>query len=307
MAAVLYISRQPMFRGKSLTSVLAAAFVVFAIALGAALTNVSQVPSKILWERDYEKAIERAQRENKFLIADMFTDWCELCKELDQKTFADPHLIQKMANAYVWLKLNTETEDDGIRLQKEFAILTYPTVLVLDSHGDEVDRVDRFLTATQFRTKVDSFIDNPDSLANLRKAAQAQPNSLSVRYALAEKLLERNNYAKAGREFEKVIELDPENREGKTDLSHYNLALCLASQEKFVEAIIQLDTLETRFANSTAVADAKVLRGQIYRCCNRLDEAQAVLREYMQKYPTQGHIQEVENLLATMEAESQGR
>src|SRR5215470_6788908 len=307
MAAVLYISRQPMFRGKSLTIILPVAFVVFAIALGAALTQVAQVSSKIVWERDYEKAIERAQRENKFVIADMFTDWCELCKEMDKQTFAERHLIQKMANAYVWLKLNTETEVDGIRLQKEFTILTYPTVLVLDSHGDEVDRVDRFLTATQFRTKVDSFIDNPDSLANLRKAAQAQPNSLSVRYALAEKLLERNNYAKAAREFEKVIELDPENREGKTDLSHYNLALCLASQEKFVEAIIQLDTLETRFANSTAVADAKVLRGQIYRCCNRLDEAQAVLREYMQKYPTQGHIQEVENLLATMEAESQGR
>src|SRR5215471_15597688 len=198
-----------MFRGKSLTSVLAAVFVVFAIALGAALTNVSQVPSKILWERDYEKAIERAQRENKFLIADMFTDWCELCKELDQKTFADPHLIQKMANAYVWLKLNTETEDDGIRLQKEFAILTYPSVLVLDSHGEEVDRVDRFLPATRFREKVESFIDNPDSLGNVRKTVRAQPKSVSARYALAEKLLERNNYANAAQEFEKVIELDP--------------------------------------------------------------------------------------------------
>src|SRR5262252_4891627 len=222
-----------MFRGKSLTSVLAAAFVVFAIALGAVLTNVSQVPSKILWERDYEKAIERAQREKKFLIADMFTDWCELCKELDQKTFADPHLIQKMANAYVWLKLNTETEDDGIRLQKEFAIFAYPTVLVLDSHGEEVDRVTRFLTATPFREAVESFIDNPDSLANLRKKIRGQPNSMSARYALAEKLLDRNNYAQAGQEFAKVIQLDPENRERKTDLSEYNLALCLASQEKF--------------------------------------------------------------------------
>src|SRR5262245_14351433 len=200
-----------MFRGKSLTSVLAAAFVVFAIALGAVLTNVSQVPSKILWERDYEKAIERAQRENKFLIADMFTDWCELCKEMDRQTFAERSLIQKMANTYVWLKLNTETEDDGIRLQKEFAILTYPTVLLLDGYGEEVDRVDRFLTATKFREKVEAFIDNPDSLGNLRKTVRLQPNSVSARYALAEKLLDRNNYAKAAHEFEKVIELDPEN------------------------------------------------------------------------------------------------
>jgi outer membrane protein assembly factor BamD (BamD/ComL family) len=295
-----------MFRGKSLISVLPAAFVVFAIGFGAALTNVA-LPSKIMWEHDYEKAIERAQRENKLIIADMFTDWCELCKELDQQTFAERHLIQKMANAYVWLKLNTETEDDGIRLQKEFAIFTYPTVLVLDSHGEEVDRVTRFLTATPFRETVESFIDNPDSLANLRKTVREQPNLISARYALAEKLLDRNNYARAAQEFEKVIELDPENRERKTDLSQYNLALCLASQEKFVEAITQLDTLESRFPSSTAIAYSKVLRGQIYRCCNKLDEAQAVLREYMQKYPTQGHIQEVENLLAAMEAETKGK
>src|SRR5919204_40089 len=103
-----------MFRGNSLTIIVPAAFVVFAIGLGAALTNVARGPSKILWERDYEKAIERAQRENKFVIADMFTDWCELCKEMDIQTFAERHLIQKMANAYVWLKLNTETEVDGI-------------------------------------------------------------------------------------------------------------------------------------------------------------------------------------------------
>jgi hypothetical protein len=50
-----------------------------------------------------------------------------------------------------------------------------------------------------------------------------------------------------------------------------------------------------------------VLRGQIYHCCNKLDEAQAALQEYKDKYPTQGHIEEVENLLAAMEAESGGK
>jgi tetratricopeptide (TPR) repeat protein len=280
-----------------------AGFVISAIVLGLIAANIPAGASAITWERDYEKAIERARAEKKLIVADMFTDWCELCKKMDAETFAEPRLIQKMANKYVWLKLNTETEEDGLRLQTEFAILTYPTILVLDSQGEEVDRVDRFLPATQFTEKIESFVSNPDSLLSLRRKVQEQPDSVSARYALAEKLLNRNNYAKAGAEFAKVIELDPENREGKTDLSQYNVALCLASQEKFVEAIVALDTLETGFPKSNAVADAKVLRGQIYRCCNKLDEAQAVLREYMDKYPTHGHIQEVENLLATMEAE----
>jgi TolA-binding protein len=294
-----------MFRAKLFSfEFLLAGFVVFAIALGLAITSIPGKPSTITWERDYGKAIQRAQAEKKLIIADMFTDWCVLCKQMDAETFADPRLIENMASRYVWLKLNTETEEDGKRLQKEFAILTYPTVLVLDGQGEEVDRVDRFLAAAQFSERVRSFLDSPDSVGSLRKAVQERPDSVSARYALAEKFLNQNNYAKAAPEFQKVMDLDPENREGKTDLSQYNFALCLASQEKFVEAIAQLDLLETRFPTSSALPDGAVLRGQIYHCCNKLDEAQAVLQEYVNKYPTHGHIQEVENLLAVMEAEA---
>ena len=284
-----------------------AGFVVSAIGLGLIVVNLPATASTITWERDYEKAVERARTEKKSIIADMFTDWCELCKKMDAETFAEPRLIQKMASKYVWLKLNTETEEDGIRLQKEFAILTYPTILVLDSQGEEVDRIDRFLAAAPFTEKIESFVSSPDSLLSLRRKVQEQPDSVSAQYALAEKLLTQNNYAKAGPAFARVVELDPENREGKSDSSQYNAALCLASQEKFVEAILELDALETRFPVSNTVGDAKVLRAQIYRCCNKLDEAQALLREYMDKYPTQGHIQEVENLLATMGAQSDSK
>jgi tetratricopeptide (TPR) repeat protein len=274
-----------------------------AIALGLAATRLPSKPTSITWERDYAKAIQRAQTEKKLVVADMFTDWCVLCKKMDAETYSDPQLIKDIANKYVWLKLNTETEEDGKRLQKDFAILTYPTTLVLDSQGEEVDRIGRFLPAAEFTETVQSFAHSPGSVAGLRKTVQEQPNSVSAHYALAEKLLEQNNYAKAAPEFEKVIALDPENREHKTDLSEYNVALCLASQNKFVEAIVQLDTLQERFPNSTAVADSAVLRGQIYHCCNELDKAQAVLRDYVDKYPTNGHIQEVENLLSAMEAE----
>jgi len=267
-----------------------AVIVLSAIIVLAVTATHARRPGIITWERSYGKAVRRAQTEKKLIIADMFTDWCALCKKMDAETFADPQLIKDMAGKYVWLKLNTETEEDGKRLQQEFAILTYPTILVLDSQGEEVDRVDRFLAAAQFQERVASFVDSPDSLASLRKAVQAQPNSVSARYALAERLLNENNYAKAVTEFKKVIALDPENREGKTDLSQYNVALCLASQQKFDEAIVQLDDLKTHFPSSNAVADAAVLRGQIYHCCNKLDEAQAVLREYVNKYPTHGHI-----------------
>lgn len=292
--------------GAKLPKFLLSVGIVLAITVLAVLV-IPATSSGITWERDYEKAVQRAAAENKPIIADMFTDWCTLCKKMDAETFAEPELVKEMAGKYVWLKLNTETEEDGIRLQKDFAILTYPTILVLDSEGEEIDRVGNFLAAKPFREAVESFVDNPDSVASLKKKVQEQPDSVSARYALANKLLSVNNFLKAAPHFEKVIELDPGNREGKTDLSHYNVALCLASHAKYEEALAQLDLLQKHFPRSGTVPDATVLRGQIYHCCNRLDEAQAILQEYAQKYPTQGHILEVENLLAVMEAQTGGK
>jgi thiol-disulfide isomerase/thioredoxin len=209
-----------MTRGKLLSpkSLVAAGCVICAIIVGLAVTLIPAKASTITWERDYEKAVARARAEKKLIIADMFTDWCVLCKKMDAETFSDPKLIQSIANKYVWLKLNTETEEDGIRLQKDLAILTYPTTLVLDREGEEVDRIGRFLPPAEFTEAVQSSVRDPGSLANLRKAVREKPDSPSAHYALAEKLLDQNNYGKAQPEFEKVVQLDPENREHKSDI-----------------------------------------------------------------------------------------
>jgi thiol:disulfide interchange protein len=127
--------------------VLGAVIVVVIVTSFLAESVINTIPRTIVWERDYEKAIERARAEKKIILADMFTDWCVLCKDMDRETFGDPNLIRQMAKEYVWLKLNTETEEDGKKLQEEFGITTYPSILVLDSDGEEIDRIGSFLTA----------------------------------------------------------------------------------------------------------------------------------------------------------------
>ena len=44
-----------------------------------------------------------------------------------------------------------------------------------------------------------------------------------------------------------------------------------------------------------------MLRGQIYHCCNQLDEAQAVLRTYLTKYQTHPRTKQVNDLLEAIE------
>ena len=275
---------------------------IAAVIIVSALAIIKSTPRSIVWERDYETAIERARAEKKVIIADMFTDWCALCKKMDQETFGDRRLIAQMAGKYVWLKLNTETEEDGKKLQDEFAIISYPAILVLDSKGQEIDRIGGFLGPQPFKQTVEHHLQNPESLGNVRQRVEEAPDSVELRSALGEKYLDRNNYRKAVPEFQRVIELDPENRKGKTVASYYNLAMSLASQIKFDEAIAQLAALEKNFPDAEEMANARVLRGQIYECCGKKDQAVAVFREYLKKYPNHGYVDQVKGILARMEA-----
>jgi tetratricopeptide (TPR) repeat protein len=275
---------------------------IVAATIVSALAIIYHTPRSIVWERDYEKAVQRAQAENKVILVDAFTDWCALCKTMDKETFSHPALISQMARKYVWLKLNTETEDDGKILQHEFAIATYPMILLLDSKGQEIDRINGFLLPQPFKQTVEHHLQDPDSLGNVRQRAEKAPESTELRSALGEKYLARNDYRKAAVEFQHVIDLDPQNRRGKTVVSYYNLALSLASQMKFEDAIAQLAALEKNFPDAEEMANARVLRGQIYECCGKKDQAVVVFREYLKKYPNHGYVTQVKDILARMEA-----
>lgn len=275
---------------------------IVALIIVSALAIINSPPRSIVWERDYEKAVQRARAEKKIILADMFTDWCVLCKDMDQETFGDPTVIAEMGRKYVWLKLNTETEEDGKKLQDEFGITTYPVVLVLDSKGQEIERVDGFLRPQPFKQTVENHLQNPESLGNVRERVEKAPESVELRSALGERFLDRKNYRKAAAEFQRVIELDPQDLRGKTVESYYNLALSLASQTKFDEAIAQFAVLEKKFPDAEVVANAHVLRGQIYECCGKKDEAVSVFREYLKKYPHHSYVNRVKETLAAMEA-----
>jgi tetratricopeptide (TPR) repeat protein len=266
---------------------------------------INSTPRSIVWERDYERAVQRARAENKIILADMFTDWCVLCKDMDRVTFDDRAVISQMGKKYVWLKLNTETEEDGIKLYNDFAISTYPTILVLDSNGEEIDRIERFLTPLPFKQTVEAHLQNPESLGKVREEVEKTPESVELRSTLGNKYLDRKNYRKAVVEFQHILDLDPENLKGKTVEASYNLALSFASQTKFDEALAQLASLERKFPNAKELPDVYVLRGQVFECCGKKEMAVSVFREYLEKYPNHDHVDRVKEMMALLEGSTE--
>ena len=100
--------------------------------------------SALEWIQDFAAAKAKAKAENKDLLVDFTgSDWCIWCKRLDGEVFAEA-AFQPAAKSYLFVKLDFPNDKslvtDEIRaqnekLQAEFGISGFPTILLMDAEG----------------------------------------------------------------------------------------------------------------------------------------------------------------------------
>ena len=84
-------------------------------------------------------------------IIDFYADWCIPCKELDAATFSDPKVIELSKDFETYKANMTESLSPEVEaLRAKYNILGVPTVLILNSQGDEKERITGFVNAEEF-------------------------------------------------------------------------------------------------------------------------------------------------------------
>jgi thiol:disulfide interchange protein DsbD len=127
--------------------------IVFSLVL-IAVAVYALIPSKsnsVEWIGYSETVSAEYKNNGKPTIIDFYADWCIPCKELDALTFSDPKVIDdsKRFNTFkadMTKSLSPEVES----LRKKYSIVGVPTVLVIDSKGNEVNRITGFVNAEEF-------------------------------------------------------------------------------------------------------------------------------------------------------------
>jgi thiol:disulfide interchange protein DsbD len=109
--------------------------------------------SEVSWQR-YEASMLGASSQQPTII-DFYADWCIPCKELDAKTFSDDRVAGELKR-FKRVKANLTAADDPKtkELSKQYAIVGVPTVVFLDSSGNEL----RDLRLTGFE-EPDKFVE----------------------------------------------------------------------------------------------------------------------------------------------------
>ncbi len=116
-----------------------------------------QAASEVTWH-SFEEGMKLAKKKKKFVIVDIYTDWCGWCKKMDKETFCNPEVVKYLNQHFIAIKLNAEEKApiafNGMiynnpnpskqRSTHQLAIalagakLAYPTYVYLDSKGNSI-------------------------------------------------------------------------------------------------------------------------------------------------------------------------
>lgn len=87
---------------------------------------------------DIAVAIERARRENKFVMLRFTATWCGPCRQLETTTLKDPAVSSYLDRYAVQVTLDGDTRVDELR---RFRVNGFPSVVLLDKNGGELGRI----------------------------------------------------------------------------------------------------------------------------------------------------------------------
>ncbi len=141
--------------------------------------------------RALAESLRRAKAEKKVVMVDVFAVWCGPCKLMDRTTFSDPSVGAWAKSNVIPVKIDAE-KGEGRKIAQRYMVSAFPTVLFLDSSGNEIDRLVAVYPPAAFITVGTSILDGKSPLleAFTRLRRSWSPREAA---ALAQDLAQRND------------------------------------------------------------------------------------------------------------------
>jgi tetratricopeptide (TPR) repeat protein len=198
---------------------------------------------------------------------------------LDTVTFIDSAVV-KFSPELVWVKIHAE--QDSVTAEK-YHVRNFPTVLLTNPDGSEIDRIVGFLPPDEFLTEIKNYMAGVGTLDDLVKKVAEEPNG-EMAMKIGDKYSYRGKSEKAIEYYNMVIELDPDNKDSLTDNAMLSIGGVYADQKEYDKAIDQYKLVMKKFAGDSAEADAMFSIGSTYLRMKDYDKAVGQFDTIAKKY-----------------------
>jgi thioredoxin 1 len=226
-----------------------------------------------------DEALVRAKAQKKLVLIDVFATWCGPCHEMDDTVYSRDDVAKAIDSAWVPLRRDGE-RDEGLQIATKYHVVGFPTILLIDENGKEVDRLMGFVQPKDLIAQLARLRKGSGALAELEKKLAASPKDEALRLEVGTRHAMRGD-ARAVEELSGLS--DP--RRAAAGLLTLGKYYYLRGQKDYVRAEATLRDLEKRHPASEEAGQvgynlALALHGQ-----KKLKETRAVLDAWIAAAP----------------------
>ena len=251
------------------------------LVVGGCATAKKEAPAAIVWNTAMDAALADAGKSGRPILLNLYTDWCQWCKALDDTTYTDPQFIT-FSKRFTCAKVNAEV--DTVTAAR-YRVKSYPSVIILKPDGTEIDRVVGYYRAPEFMSQVEDYLAGRNTLASMAAAESTHGKNAQFLEKLADRYFEHGLYDEAKARYLRLVALDPANKSGLVDDALMSLARMSRKDKDYASARKYAQTVLDRYPESDEMRSAFLEVGINWKRSGDLAKARKVFLDYAGKFP----------------------
>ena len=198
---------------------------------------------------------------------------------------------------------------------RKWGISGFPTIVLLDKNGDEIDRIVGYLPPAEFLNTVNMYMKGKETLDDYLKRARMSPDSVEPSYKIGEKYEGRSEFEDAGKYYRMVIDQDPTGQSGLTDDAMNNVGglayrqkdfeQAIGWEEKVIEQLPESELSEDCYLNIpyyySKWANYQLKNGDPEQAKILKDKSSVMYKQFLEKFPASEETEWVNGQIKSLE------
>jgi thiol:disulfide interchange protein DsbD len=230
---------------------------------------------------DLDEAKTVADAKDQPLIVEFYQKDCPWGRMLDDSTFSHKIVIG-MSEKMVFARIDTDVDLSSAR---QYNVSFYPTIVVIGTDGEEVDRLVGYYPPADFFNEIQLYLQGNETLEDYQTRLEDEPQNAEYHLIIAEKYKHRSAWDLAFEYYNNVLRLGHEGNQFAYEKALLGSADIQCEKGEFSAALILYTDFLERFPQSGKAEDVARKIPYCYAKTGDYTRAEELFREYLVNYP----------------------